>query len=282
MSASTRSRRPCSPATARRGRSPPRTSTARYGPLSPPRRRQRRRGRSELRVGARLREQAPEPDVWLCFAPLKKERSDLVAEKAGELSVSLLKPVFTARTNAARVNIERLGARAMEAAEQCGRLTVPAVRAPVDLAALLRDWPADRRPRILGKTDERGAPLLPSEGELSPTIVAEALVARLKGLPGFEALPERIAHIEARERAVAAEKAKIELSSTMTTDVNLPFIAAGPQGPVHLMRELARGDIERACRPLLDKLEDSELMRRERAAPDRRLIQQAVFLRLSK
>src|SRR3954471_6702789 len=53
----------------------------------------------------------------------------------------------------------------------------------------------------------------------------------------------------------AAERAKIELSSAMTTDINLPFIAAGPQGPVHLMRELERGQLERACRPLLEKLE---------------------------
>jgi molecular chaperone DnaK len=53
----------------------------------------------------------------------------------------------------------------------------------------------------------------------------------------------------------AAERAKIELSSAMTTDINLPFIAAGPQGPVHLMRELERGQLERACRALLDKLE---------------------------
>jgi molecular chaperone DnaK len=51
----------------------------------------------------------------------------------------------------------------------------------------------------------------------------------------------------------AAERAKIELP-TMTTDVNLPFIAAGPQGPVHLMRELERGQLERACKQLLDKL----------------------------
>jgi molecular chaperone DnaK len=54
----------------------------------------------------------------------------------------------------------------------------------------------------------------------------------------------------------AAERAKIELSSTMTTDVNLPFIAAGPSGPMHLMRELARGDIERACKHLLDRLDE--------------------------
>ncbi len=53
----------------------------------------------------------------------------------------------------------------------------------------------------------------------------------------------------------AAERAKIELSSAMTTDVNLPFIAAGPNGPVHLMRELERGQLERACKPLFERLE---------------------------
>ncbi|MGE3543244.1 MAG: molecular chaperone DnaK [Kofleriaceae bacterium] len=53
----------------------------------------------------------------------------------------------------------------------------------------------------------------------------------------------------------AAERAKIELSSAMTTDVNLPFIAAGPAGPIHLMRELERGVLERACKVLLDRLE---------------------------
>ncbi len=53
----------------------------------------------------------------------------------------------------------------------------------------------------------------------------------------------------------AAERAKIELSSAMTTDVNLPFIAAGNAGPIHLMRELERGRLERACKALLDRLE---------------------------
>jgi molecular chaperone DnaK len=53
----------------------------------------------------------------------------------------------------------------------------------------------------------------------------------------------------------AAERAKIELSSAMTTDVNLPFIAAGPNGPLHLMRELERGQLERACKPLFERLE---------------------------
>lgn len=53
----------------------------------------------------------------------------------------------------------------------------------------------------------------------------------------------------------AAERAKIELTSTMSTDVNLPFIAAGPSGPVHLQRELRRGELEAACKSLLERLE---------------------------
>jgi molecular chaperone DnaK len=53
----------------------------------------------------------------------------------------------------------------------------------------------------------------------------------------------------------AAERAKIELSSAMSTDVNLPFIAASGSGPLHLARELERGELERACRELLDRLE---------------------------
>ncbi len=68
--------------------------------------------------------------------------------------------------------------------------------------------------------------------------------------------------IDLREDAVAlqrlkeaAERAKIELSSAMSTDVNLPFLAAGPGGPVHLQREVTRGEFENACRKLLDALE---------------------------
>ena len=52
----------------------------------------------------------------------------------------------------------------------------------------------------------------------------------------------------------AAEQAKIELSSTMTTDVNLPFLAIGKAGPVHLTRSLSRDEVERACRDLLARL----------------------------
>lgn len=93
----------------------------------------------------RTREQAPEPDVWLCFAPVKRARIDYIAEKATELGVSVLQPVVTRHTAVERVNVDRLRANAVEAAEQTERLTVPEVREPIDLGKLLDIWPAERR-----------------------------------------------------------------------------------------------------------------------------------------
>lgn len=85
------------------------------------------------------------PDIWLCFAPIKKTPADYVAQKATELGVSILQPVVTRRTIVLRVNLERLRANAIEAAEQSDRLTVPVVREPMLLEKLLAHWPAERR-----------------------------------------------------------------------------------------------------------------------------------------
>jgi 16S rRNA (uracil1498-N3)-methyltransferase len=103
-----------------------------------------RGNRATFAVEHRLRPQTPEPDIWLAFAPLKRDATDLVVQKATELGAAALLPVTTARTNSARINQERLTAIATEAAEQCERLTVPDVRGLVDLPALLRTWPAER------------------------------------------------------------------------------------------------------------------------------------------
>ncbi|GIL00012.1 MAG: ribosomal RNA small subunit methyltransferase E [Alphaproteobacteria bacterium] len=94
---------------------------------------------------ARRREQMPEPDLWLVFAPVKKARIDFIAEKATELGAAALVPVMTRFTAVSRVNTERLRANAIEAAEQTERLSVPEVREPVPLARLLADWPPERR-----------------------------------------------------------------------------------------------------------------------------------------
>jgi 16S rRNA (uracil1498-N3)-methyltransferase len=89
--------------------------------------------------------QAEVPDLWLAFAPIKKIPADYLAQKATELGAKVLQPVITNRTVARRVNLERMRANAIEAAEQSGRLSVPEIREPVALDALLRSWPSARR-----------------------------------------------------------------------------------------------------------------------------------------
>jgi 16S rRNA (uracil1498-N3)-methyltransferase len=98
-----------------------------------------------LTAGARLRAQAQEPDIWLLFAPIKRQAIDLLAEKATELGIGRLMPVITRHTDVTRVATERLAAIAIEAAEQCGRLSVPSVDAPQKLDRILAGWDAQRR-----------------------------------------------------------------------------------------------------------------------------------------
>lgn len=97
-----------------------------------------------LRVTSRLQDQRGEPDLWLAFAPIKKARLDFMAQKATELGVSHMVPVMTRRTIVDRVKTDRLHANAVEAAEQCERLTVPTIGEPLKLEKLLADWPKGR------------------------------------------------------------------------------------------------------------------------------------------
>ena len=94
--------------------------------------------RMALAVGRRTREPETISDVWLAFAPVKRNQTDWLVEKATELGVARLIPVMTRRTIAERVKLERLEAIAIEAAEQCGRTRLPAIEAPVQLAQLLK------------------------------------------------------------------------------------------------------------------------------------------------
>jgi 16S rRNA (uracil1498-N3)-methyltransferase len=125
-----------------------------------------KRDRARLRVEAQTRPQTPEPDIWLAFALLKREATDLLVEKATELGAAALLPVLTARTNAARVNLARLNAIAAEAAEQCERLTVPRIAEPQPLAALLAAWP-EGRALIAAIERHEASPLRPQPGPVA-------------------------------------------------------------------------------------------------------------------
>lgn len=98
-----------------------------------------------LAVQAQLREQRVEPDLWLVFAPVKRAPLDYLVQKATEMGVSELVPAITRRTVVERVRRERMEANAIEAAEQCERLTVPHIRDATPLARILDGWPGGRR-----------------------------------------------------------------------------------------------------------------------------------------
>ncbi len=97
-----------------------------------------------LAVHRITRPQPPPSDLQYLFAPLKYARQDYMIEKAVEMGASLLLPVVTRRTEAKRINTGRMRAHAIEAAEQCGILSVPDIAAPIRLDALLGLWDKER------------------------------------------------------------------------------------------------------------------------------------------
>ena len=110
------------------------------------------KGPCRLEVDRQTRPQQGESDLWLAFAPVKKARTDFLVEKATELGVSRLLPVFTEYSATRRVNGARLSAHVVEAAEQCGRLTVPSIEEAMPLAAVLKKWPSDRTLLVMDET----------------------------------------------------------------------------------------------------------------------------------
>ncbi len=100
-----------------------------------------------------LRPREQVPDFILCAALLKKDRFDLVLEKATELGVRCIQPVLTRRCVADKLNLDRARALITEAAEQCARTALPELAELTKLDALLRDWPETR---ALFFADENG------------------------------------------------------------------------------------------------------------------------------
>lgn len=98
-----------------------------------------------LEIESQTQQQAGVPDLWLLLAPIKKTPLDYIVQKATELGVARIQPVMTRRTIVDRVNLERMRANAIEAAEQSGRLSVPEIAEPIDLAKLTASWNTNRR-----------------------------------------------------------------------------------------------------------------------------------------
>jgi len=111
------------------------------------------RRRCRLTVQEQVRRQVDEPGPALLFGPLRRTRQEFLVEKATEMGAASLEPVATQRAIADRVNLSRLAAIAIEATEQCGRLTVPELVPLQPLEQRLANWPSGRR---LYHADETG------------------------------------------------------------------------------------------------------------------------------
>jgi 16S rRNA (uracil1498-N3)-methyltransferase len=116
-----------------------------------------KRGAS-LIVRAEVRPQEGGPDIDYLFAPLKRARLDYLVQKATEMGVARLRPVLTRRTTPERVNVERMRANAIEAAEQCGILRIPEVSAPEKLDGVIAGWDAARPIVFCDEASEEGCP----------------------------------------------------------------------------------------------------------------------------
>jgi 16S rRNA (uracil1498-N3)-methyltransferase len=158
----------------------------------------------------------PQPgacDLHYLFAPLKVGRLDYLVQKAVEMGAGVLQPVMTQRVQGKITSLERLQANAIEAAEQCGILSVPPVLPPRKLADLLEAWPAERRIVFCDEGDQGQNPL-PLLSAIKETKVAllvgpeggfsEDERAMLRALPFVTAIPLGPRILRADTAAVAA------------------------------------------------------------------------------
>jgi 16S rRNA (uracil1498-N3)-methyltransferase len=118
---------------------------------------------ARLAIGERLRPQETPPDLDYLFA-----RLDYMAQKAVEMGVRRLRPVMTRRTQASRVNLERLRANAREAAEQCGVIWIADVLPEEPLARSLAQWPAERLLIFCDEDAPQSNPIAALAGRAAP------------------------------------------------------------------------------------------------------------------
>jgi 16S rRNA (uracil1498-N3)-methyltransferase len=145
-----------------------------------------------LAVAAQTRPQTAAPDLHYMFAPLKSARLDYMVQKAVEMGVSRLLPILTRHGQIARINLERMRANAIEAAEQCGILSLPKIDEPLPLTSLIGQWEQEPEPgRWLVFCDENADAANPLTA--LQAVPPQAPLAVLVGPEGGFAVDERAA-----------------------------------------------------------------------------------------
>jgi 16S rRNA (uracil1498-N3)-methyltransferase len=125
-----------------------------------------------LVVETMLRPQPAPAGLHYLFSPLKRARLDYMVQKAIEMGVSQLHPVIMHHTQAERVNLDRMRANAIEAAEQCGILTIPQIAAPLDFAAAITALGPARRLVFCDEDAPCGDPVAALRADLGSDLAA--------------------------------------------------------------------------------------------------------------
>ena len=146
-----------------------------------------------LDIGEQTRPQTQPLDLHYLFAPLKHARLDYMVQKAVEMGASRLRPILTRHTQVTRVNLDRMRANAIEAAEQCGILTLPEIAAPMSLEHMLAERKGER---LLVFCDE-DAKVKDPVAALAAVRAASPALAVLIGPEGGFAEDERTALLRA-------------------------------------------------------------------------------------
>lgn len=172
-----------------------------------------------LELREQTRPQTPAGNLDYLFAPLKHARLDYMVQKAVEMGAGRLRPVMTQHTQSSRINLERMEANVIEAAEQCGVISVPAVSDLVALKDLLATWPdSDPTRRLLfcdeGEATHSPMSVLADLAETGPTPLAVLIGpeggfsveerAMLRALPFVTVIPLGPRILRADTAAVAA------------------------------------------------------------------------------
>jgi 16S rRNA (uracil1498-N3)-methyltransferase len=144
-----------------------------------------------LTIIAQARPQDRLPDLAYVFAPLKHARLDYMVQKAVEMGAASLQPVLTRFTQVSRVNGERMRANVIEAAEQCGILSLAAVAEPLTLERYLGQRDAQRLLVFCDETADAANPLHALQGNLQAGRAAAGGIDILIGPEGGFAEEER-------------------------------------------------------------------------------------------
>ena len=149
-----------------------------------------------LAIDEQTRGQTVPCDLHYLFAPLKHARLDYMVQKAVEMGACRLQPVITRHTQVQRVNLERMRANAIEAAEQCGVLNVAETEAPVSFDAFVRGWVPERLLVFCDEDAEVKDPIEALATGRDDALVGPTPVSLLVGPEGGFAAEERAALME--------------------------------------------------------------------------------------